>query len=378
MSDAVPAARRAAPLVLVLFAAAILLFVYRIADLLLLVFIATLAAVYLSAVTDAAVRWARLPRPVALALAILATLVALAAVAALVAPPVIEQVSDLVAAVPQYLTQLDATIAGWTRRIPILRRAGLSAGESGLVSTALKDGVVFLRGAILPTAAATGMVAVEGVAVLVMAIYLAVRPALYQEGMLALVPPRHRSFARAIVLDVAATLRAWVGAQLLAMVLLAILTGLGLWLLGVPYWLAFAIFAGVAALVPFFGTLFSTLLPALLVLPDRGVLAALLVASVGVVVHLIEANLVSPIVMQRRVALPPVLTILSVLVAAEVAGLPGMLVAVPTLATVIVLVRHVLIDRAYGESGAAVVLPPAVLRTTRETPVPAAARSPVV
>ena len=376
MSDAIPVARRAAPLVLVLLVAAVLLFLYRIADLLLLVFIAALIAVYLSAVTDAAVRWARLPRPLALILAILGTLIALAAVAALVAPPVIQQTQDLVAAVPHYLSQLDTTIAGWTRRLPMLRRAGLSAGESGLVSTALKEGVAFARGAIIPTAAATGLVAIDGVAVVVMAIYLAVRPSLYQEGALALVPPRHRSFARAIGLDLAATLRAWVGAQLLAMVLLAILTGICLWLLGVPYWLAFAAFTGVVALIPFFGTLVSTLLPALLVLPDRGILASLLVASVGVVVHLVEANLVSPIVMQRRVALPPVLTIFSVLIAAEVSGLPGMLVAVPALATTIVLVRHVLIGRAYGGGGAGVVLPPAVLRTSREMPVPAAARPP--
>jgi predicted PurR-regulated permease PerM len=376
LSDAVPAARRAAPLLLVLLVAAILLFFSRIADLLLLVFIATLVAVYLSAVTDATVRWARLPRPLALALAILATVAALAAVAALVAPPVIQQTQDLVAAVPQYLTQLDATIAGWTRRVPILRRAGLSAGESGLVSTALKEGVAFVRGAIIPTATATGVVVIEGIAVLVMAIYLAVRPSLYQEGLLALVPPRHRSFARAIVRDVATTLRAWVGAQLLAMVVLAVLTGIGLWLLDVPYWLAFAIFTGVVALIPFFGTLFSTLLPALLVLPGRGILTALAVASVGVVVHIIEANLVGPIVMQRRVALPPALTILSVLVAAELSGLLGMLVAVPTLAVAIVLVRHILTDRAYGESES-VVLPPAVLVTARTAPAPGAARPPV-
>jgi len=191
------------------------------------------------------------------------------------------------------------------------------------------------------------------------------------------VPPRHRAFARAVVNDLAATLRAWVGAQLIEMVVLAILTGVGLWLLDVPYWLAFAIFTGVVALIPFFGTLFSTVLPALLVLPGRGLLVALAVASVGVVVHLVEANLVGPLVMHRRVALPPVLTILSVLVAAELSGLPGMLVAVPAVASLVVLVRHVLIDRVYGTSAdAAVVLPPAVLVTTRETPVPAAARSP--
>ncbi len=139
-----------------------------------------------------------------------------------------------------------------------------------MVSTSLREGAEFVRRGIIPTATATGLVLIEAIAVLVMAIYMAVRPALYQEGLLALVPPRHRAFARAIVLDLAQTLRAWVAAQLFAMVVLAILTGIGLWLLAVPYWLAFALFAGVVVLIPFFGTLFSTLLPALLVLPGRG------------------------------------------------------------------------------------------------------------
>jgi predicted PurR-regulated permease PerM len=358
-------------MVLVLLLAAVLLLVYRIADLLLLVFISTLLAVYLSGLTELVVRWAHLPRPIALLLAIVATGAGLLGVAALIAPPVMQQVQDLIAAVPKYFTDIDRTIAGWTRRFPLLRRAGLGAGDSGVVSMALQEAVDFVRRGIIPTATATGVVAIEGVAVAVMAIYLAFRPSLYQEGLLALVPPRHRSFARAIVLDVADTLRAWVVAQLIAMVVLAILTGIGLWLLDVPYWLAFAIFTGVVALIPFFGTMFSTILPALLVLPDRGLLAALAVASVGVVVHVVEANLVGPIVMHRRVSLPPVLTILSVLVAAELAGLLGMLIAVPALATTLVLGRHILIDRVYGEGAAeAVVLPPAVLVTTREIPVP--------
>ncbi|HVO34985.1 MAG TPA: AI-2E family transporter [Gemmatimonadales bacterium] len=350
--------------------AALLLFVYRIAALLLLVFIAVLVAVYLSAVTDAVVRWARLPRPLALFLSIAATLAALFAIGALVAAPVARQTQDLIAAVPQYLSDLDALIARWIQKFPQLASAGLGAGQTGLVSTSLREGEEFVRRGIIPTATATGLVLVDAIAVMVMAIYLAVRPAMYREGVLALVPPRYRAYARAIVLDIAATLKAWVAAQLLDMVMLAVLTGVGLWLLDVPYWLAFAGFAGVMALIPFFGTLFATLLPALLVLPGRGLLVALAVASVGVVVHVVEANLLSPLVMERKVALPPVLTILSVLIAAEVSGLLGMLVAVPALATLVVLVRHILIDRAYGEGPAdAVALEPAVLVTTREMPV---------
>lgn len=374
MTDAVLPTRRAAPLVLVLLVAAILFFLYRIAELVLLAFIATLVAVYLGGVVDILCRRARIPRGPGLFLALFLTLGALSGVAALIAPAVIQQTGDLVASVPRYLTELDQQLRALATRYPVLRRIGIASSESGLLTTAMTELATFLRHGIAPLATATGRVLIESIAVVVMALYLAHSPATYRDGILSLVPPRHREAARAILVDLGATLRAWVGAQLLAMVVLAVLTAVGLWLLDVPYWLAFSIFTGVVVMVPFFGTLFSTLLPALLVLGDRGLLPALAVASVGVVVHIVEANFVAPIIMQHRVALPPVLTILGVLVMGTVGGLLGLLVAVPALATVMVLTRHVLLYRVYGERPAgSPEPPPAVLRASREVraPVPA-------
>jgi predicted PurR-regulated permease PerM len=327
----------------------VLLLVYRIAELLLLVFVAALIAVYLDALEDPLTRHLRLPRAVALLVALALTLAALAGIVALLAPPLIQQTDELAAAVPRYLSDLDGVIRRLADRYPVLRRAGFASNERGLMTTALLGVADFVRTGIIPYVTTTGRVLIDAVAVVVMAMYMAVRPSLYRDGIVALVPPRHRPAAREILADLGATLRAWVMAQLVAMVLLAILTAIALWILDVPYWLAFGIFTGIVALVPFFGTLVSTLLPALLVLGERGFLAFLAVASVGVVVHLVEANLVAPILMHRRVALPPVLTILSVLVMAKLAGPVGLIVAVPALATVMVLVRHILIGRVYGD-----------------------------
>jgi predicted PurR-regulated permease PerM len=69
--------------------------------------------------------------------------------------------------------------------------------------------------------------------------------------------------------------------------------------------------------------------------------------GVGVLVHLIEGNLVSPLVMSRRVELPPVLTIMAVLVMGKLLGTLGLVIAVPALATVMVIVRRILINRIY-------------------------------
>jgi predicted PurR-regulated permease PerM len=140
-----------------------------------------------------------------------------------------------------------------------------------------------------------------------------------------------------------------------------------LYVLNVPYWLAFGVFTGLVAIVPFFGTLLSTTLPALFVLNGTGYLRlsgvghALLVASLGVLVHLIEGNVVAPLVMSKKVDLPPVLTITAVLVMGGLLGPLGLVVAVPTLAALMVIVRRILITRIYEGQG--------FRRTARERPL---------
>ena len=359
-------ARRAAGLWL-LGAAVLLFLLYRVADILLVAFIAALASIYLASLTDMLCRRTRIPRGLGLLLSLLLTLGALVGVGALLVPAVSEQVADFLSAVPQYVTALDRWIRSLAADYPFLRRTGIASSETGLVTTAISDAIEYARSSVLAYATITGRVLIDSVAVMVMALYLAWRPDIYREGLVQLVPPRSRDAARALLKDLANTLKSWVGAQLLAMVVLAMLTGAGLWLLHVPYWLAFSIFTGMVVMVPFFGSIVSTLVPALLILPDRGPLVFLAVASVGVVVHIVEANVVHPLIMHHRVALPPVLTILSVLVMGSLAGILGLLVAVPTLATVIVVTRHVLIYRTYGERPPDGEPPPAVLQEARKS-----------
>jgi predicted PurR-regulated permease PerM len=195
------------------------------------------------------------------------------------------------------------------------------------------------------------------VAILVMSIYLALYPGLYREWMIALFPPVHRDTARDVLRDMGVTLRAWITAQLLAMAVLAALTAVGLYILRVPYWLTFGIFVGVVVVIPFFGTLVGTLLPALFVLGGQGFGAVgpgghfILVIILGIVVHIIEGNFVLPMITARRVEIPPVMTMMSVLIVAKIFGVFGVVVAVPMAAVVMVLIRRVVIHRLYeGQS----------------------------
>jgi predicted PurR-regulated permease PerM len=339
----------AATLVVLFVAALLFFFLGRVSEVVVLLFIAAILAVYLSAVTDFLVRRLRLRRALALTLAILLTLAAATGIGWLILPPLVLQVQDLVAALPRYAQDLEGIMAQWAERYPVLEGTVLGAEGCGAVQTLIDDATTFVRGSLLPYLTAGGKLAVELISVLAMAIYMARSPGEYRDGMIALVPPKFRHVARTTLADLGETIRTWIWAQLFAMLVLGVLTAIGLWILQVPYALAFGVFTGIVAIVPFFGTITSTILPALLILTISSWPHALAVLGLGIGVHLVEANVVAPLIFEERVSLPPVLTILSVLVMAYLMGVLGLVVAVPTLATLIVITRHILFGEIYGE-----------------------------
>ncbi|HEY6091963.1 MAG TPA: AI-2E family transporter [Gemmatimonadales bacterium] len=342
-------------------AALVVWFLLKVVDVLLLLFLAILLAVYLSAVTDWLERRFGTRRWAGLTVTIIATVAAVVGVGVLLAPPVVEQTRALMSGLPQTLTNIQNVLAHWASQYPVLDQTDLANPSSGVLSGLVTDAIGFLSGSILGYVRGGGKIFIEGASVLVMALYLARQPALYRDGLISLFSPHHRQIARNVFDDASATLRAWVVGQLIAMSLLALLTALGLWILGVPYWLAFGIFTGLVAIVPFFGSLFSTILPALFMVASGDWVKVLLVLLLGVLVHVVEANVIVPRIMQSKVELPPVLTIAGVLVMGTLLSAIGLIVAVPVLCVVMVLIRHILHGEIYGEPGR---FKPAVLRPT--------------
>jgi len=331
-----------------------------VADVLLLLFIAILLSLYLGAVADLISRHSRLPRKLALLVAVLLSLLAIAGLFWLLVPPVVQQTQALVRVLPTYLTAWDAKIDQLARRIPAL--AGTwKPGEHRALMAVYAQGETLLND-VVPKVFSFVHASINVFSVAVMSLYLAMHPSLYREWLIALFPPVHRELVRDVLGEAASQLRSWIVGQLTAMFVLAVLTAIGLYVLGVPYALTFGVFTGAVAIVPFFGTLLSTLLPALFVLalPGGGT-KALLVALLGVVIHLIEGNFVAPLITSKRVEIPPVLSIMAVLVVGKILGPVGLIVAVPTLATLMVVVRRILVNRIYEGHG--------FRRATRDQPL---------
>ncbi len=320
------------------------------ADVFLLLFIAIIISLYLGAVRDLFVEKAHLPPKLAFFLSVFGTAAALLGLFAILLPPVVEQTRALIVVMPQYIETWETGIDHFVTRFPAMRDVW-KPGEHRLM-TVVYNQLSDQASLVVPRVLSFVRVMIDCFAVIVMSIYLALQPGVYREWLIALFPPVHRDLVRDVLRDLADGLRAYIVGQLLTMTFLAALTAAGLYILDVPYWLTFGIFTGLVAIIPFFGTLLATTLPALFVLggPGGGT-RAVYVLLLGVVIHLIEGNLVSPLVMSKKIDMPPVLTITSVLVIGQLLGPLGLVVALPTLVAVMVVVRRILINRIYEGKG---------------------------
>ena len=339
--------QRFAPLLFgTLITGALIWLVVKAANVFLLLFIAVLLSLFLRAVADVFESRLRIPSAFALLAAVLISLGAVVGLVTLLVPPFAEQTRALALELPRYITGLETQLARLGERIPPLK-AYLATDDHKALTVLYGQASSQIK-TLLPKVFGLLHLAIDGFALMVMSLYLARKPADYREWLIALFPPTQRELVRDVLLEIARDLRAWITGQLLGMTILAVLTAIGLALLGVPYWLTFGIFTGAVAIVPFFGTLVSTVLPALFVLASDGdPWRVVSVIILGTVIHLIESNLVLPLITQNQVKLPPVLSIMSVLIFGQLLGPVGLVVAVPLLVVLTVIVRRVLVNRIY-------------------------------
>jgi predicted PurR-regulated permease PerM len=265
----------------------------------------------------------------------------------LIVPVVIEQTQSLLGTLPDRLVAWQRGIDEAASRVTALR----GVYKPGQLLLASYQQLSSSIGGLFPKIVGVANVVIEVLVVGILSIYLANQPGLYRELLISLFPPVHRDLVRDVMVDISQTLRAWILGQLTSMFLLGGLAAIGFSILRVPYALTFGLFTGLIAIVPIFGTLISTILPAAFVLGEGGAGQALAVIGFGVIVHLLESNVISPLIMARQVRLAPVLTIMSILIMGKLLGPVGLLVAVPALAVLDVIIRRILIGRVYEGQG---------------------------
>ncbi len=140
-------------------------------------------------------------------------------------------------------------------------------------------------------------------------------------------------------------LGAWLRGQLLLMFIIGLASYIGLLALGVEYALPLAITAGLLEIIPFVGTLAASV-PAVLVAFVVSPVLALAVVALYFIIHQSEGNLIAPTVMKKAVGLPPVVTLVALMVGAKLAGILGALLAIPTVVVLQVILQEAVTKKA--------------------------------
>jgi predicted PurR-regulated permease PerM len=131
--------------------------------------------------------------------------------------------------------------------------------------------------------------------------------------------------------------------QLASMVVVAILVGVGLFLLGVSLAPTLALLAGFLNFVPYVGALAGAV-PAVLVALAQSPTLAMWVVVLFISVQMLEGNVIAPLIQKRTVSLAPALTIMSQTILGSLFGLLGLVVATPLMAALATTVRMAYVE----------------------------------
>jgi predicted PurR-regulated permease PerM len=257
-----------------------------------------------------------------------------ALVVALLVPVVTRQVESVIEHFPDYLAAAQASVRRVAARFgqePDFRlgadqvRNWLSAGENRQAVTRYLTGLRSITNSLL-----SGMI----IFVLgpVMAFYLLVDLPRLRRGAMALVPPARREEITVLMDRIGQAVGGFFRGQLLVALFVGVASSIGLWVIGLPFWLLVGMVAGVFNLVPLVGPFIGGGLAVIIALIGGQPLKAVWAALVLLAVQQIDNHLISPNVMGRTVQLHPVVVMLALLVGASFAGLFGMLVIVPLVA----------------------------------------------
>jgi predicted PurR-regulated permease PerM len=269
-----------------------------------------------------------------LALVVIALFIGLAAAFWLVGEQIAVQLRELSELLPGGIED----VRQWLQRSPV----------GGWLVQWSERGVDLARGSlsgIARFASTTFGVLANGVLILFLGLYFAADPDLYRRGLVELVPAAGRARVDAALKASGKGLKGWLLGQLVAMIIVGLITGIGLWLLGVPLALSLGLIAGLLEFIPFIGPILSAI-PALLVAFTQDGWTPLYVLLLYAGIQQVEGNVLMPVIQKWAVSLPPALGLLGVVIFGLLFGVMGVLFATPLMVVVMVFVQKLYLDTA--------------------------------
>jgi predicted PurR-regulated permease PerM len=170
--------------------------------------------------------------------------------------------------------------------------------------------------------------------IVVLSFYLSVQDDGVGKFLRVITPWKHEKYVIGLWKRSRAKIGLWMQGQIVLAVIVMILVYLGLMLAGVEHALLLAVAAGVLEIIPLFGPILAAIPAVVVAFTGGGASLALIVAGLFLIIQQFENHLIYPLVVKKVVGVPPMVSIIALLVGAKIAGFLGMIIAVP-LATIL-------------------------------------------
>ncbi|HEY9619460.1 MAG TPA: AI-2E family transporter [Crinalium sp.] len=348
---------------------AALFILWKIRQILLLIFVGTIFATALNRLVRDLQRTG-IHRSAAVALSAIFFLLILISFMGFVIPSFLNQLEEFIEILPDISNHLRTWLEALQSRIP----RPLS-NDIHLLDLLNQQTQPFISGSfnhLITLFSDVLTVVVRLILVFVLTIMLLANPQRYRHPVTLVFPAFYRHRIDHILTECEVRLVGWVTGTFVSMLFVSISSGLSLWILGIPLALANALWAGFTELVPNIGWILG-LIPALAIALTISPWQALGVAVMYFIIQQIQVYLVVPMVMRERVSLPPAVILLSQLVFASFFGFLGLFLAIPLMIVSRTLLKEILVNDILDhwqskDRQAKIILPPSDLPVPQDEP----------
>lgn len=154
---------------------------------------------------------------------------------------------------------------------------------------------------------------------------------------------------REILTQIKSSVQSYISGLIIEMIFVSILTSLGLYIIGVPYFILLGIITGILNLIPYIGILVAGILTILSSLTGTPELSIILgVIAVNVVVQIIDNNILVPLIINTKVQINAFVSIIGIIIGGGIAGIAGMFLAIPILAILKIIFERIESLEAWG------------------------------
>ena len=301
-------------------------FIFIVRDILMVVFVAVILAALIEPIVNR-LEQRKIPRALAIAVIYVVLILFILLVARLVIPPMAEQVALLTQSFPGLWEKAMQNFNNF--REFSIERGVLDNIEKGLQT--VQQSLQTAAGGVLSFLQAVFRNLINFTLVLVLTFYLVLERGAMSKLAIALSPAQYHAYLTGLFQRIQRRTGDWARGQLILGVIVALLTFFGLLVIMPKYALTLALVAGLTELIPYLGPLLGAV-PAVFLaftLPPFSLTRGLAVLALYIVIQQVENNILVPKVMQKTVGLNPVVLIVVMLVGARLAGIVGIILAIP-------------------------------------------------